>query len=257
MVHRQTPSPAHRPCKSSERQWDVAVGLFYYYHHCPSATSQQQSWLCHSSKSPSVFKLSQIKIESCYLYMHGSIRKYFLQYQSGTSEQQCTHVPSCQQKAYSKTHLISQNSLQTADEASPKPPHHISKDVWPSKPQRFLLSLPTVFRNNWVTSGEVQLAYSANRYKFSSWICTGYSDVNRLEYKLLPNIFLSTQKWNLEPTPPTSTSSAILSLPFLPVQALPLSQLSHRSISDQAQKENVCMLNAHTCISKKLAGYAG
>lgn len=36
--------------------------------------------------APSLFKLSHIKIESCYLYMCGSIRKHFLQFQSGTSE---------------------------------------------------------------------------------------------------------------------------------------------------------------------------
>lgn len=41
------PHPTHRPCQSSERQWDVAAGCFYYYHH-RSATS----WLCHSSKRP-------------------------------------------------------------------------------------------------------------------------------------------------------------------------------------------------------------
>lgn len=34
----------------------------------------------------SLFKLSQIKIESCYLYTCGSIREDFLQFQSGTSE---------------------------------------------------------------------------------------------------------------------------------------------------------------------------
>ena len=48
----QTSSPVHRPCQSSERQWDVAAGCFYYYRHRPSATSSQQSWLCHSSKQP-------------------------------------------------------------------------------------------------------------------------------------------------------------------------------------------------------------
>lgn len=51
--------------------------------------------------------------------------------------------------------------------------------------------------------------------------------------------------------------SNVVNLCFLPIQVLPLSQLSHSFICNQAQKENACMLNVHMCISKKLAEYAG
>lgn len=129
--------------------------------------------------------------------------------------------------------------------------------VWPSKAQRFFLSPPTVFHNNWVTFGGMQLSYSPKRYKFSDSVFRSDSDGNSFEYNFFPKYLFTVVKLGTTSTTNFHLSSNVVTPCFLPVEVFLLSLLAHSSICNQVQKENVFMLNAHMCISKRLPEQAG
>lgn len=90
---------------------------------------------------------------------------------------------------------------------------------------------------------------------------TQFAEVIQMEIVLNitfpPSIFSQVVKLGITKTTNFHLSSHVVTLCFLPVQVLPFSLLPHSSLCNQAQKEDVFVLSAHTCISERPAEQAG